>query len=360
MRLGILCSRVRVEEKLLFAEFERRGVPFTRIDDGELVFDLQQRELPFDLVLERSISFGRSLYTLQVLERRGVRCINRAAVVETCGDKLRTTEALLAAGVPTPRTLLAFTPAAALEAIEQLGYPVVLKPVIGSWGRMVSRINDRDAAEALLEHLDVLGTWQQHVYYIQEHIAKPGRDIRAFVVGDEPICAIYRSSEHWITNTARGGRASNCPVEGAVGELALRAAQAVGGGVLAIDLLETPDGRLLVNEVNHTMEFRNSIDTTGVNIPARIVDYVLREARDAEAPAWDGTGDGASERGAWVARAAATAADRHDRASHERNGHAAARQHGSAPSNAYEVPAPDLPLCRSATLPVASGSEVEP
>jgi len=279
MRLGILCSRIRVEEKLLFAELDRRGVAYERIDDGTLAFELHNRAFPFDVVLERSISFGRSLYTLQLLEARGVHCINRAAVVETCGDKLRTTEALLQAGVPTPRTMLAFTPEAALEAIETLGYPVVLKPVVGSWGRMVSRVNDRDAAEALLEHLDVLGSWQQHVYYIQEHIAKPGRDIRAFVVGDEPICAIYRDSPHWITNTARGGRASNCPVEGAVGDIALDAAQAVGGGILAIDLLETPDGRLLVNEVNHTMEFRNSIDTTGVNIPARVVDYMLEQSR---------------------------------------------------------------------------------
>jgi [lysine-biosynthesis-protein LysW]--L-2-aminoadipate ligase len=260
----------------LLAELDRRGVDYQRIDDGALIFDLQNRQVPFDVVLERSIAFGRSLYALQVLEARGVSCINRAAVVATCGDKLLTTEALLQADVPTPRTLLAFTPEAALEAIESLGYPVVLKPVVGSWGRMVTRINDRDAAEAVLEHRDVLGSWQQHVYYMQEHIAKPGRDIRAFVVGDEPICAIYRHSEHWITNTARGGRAERCPVEGPVGDLALRAANAVGGGVLAIDLLETPDGRLLVNEVNHTMEFRNSIDTTGVNIPARIVDYVLR------------------------------------------------------------------------------------
>jgi [lysine-biosynthesis-protein LysW]--L-2-aminoadipate ligase len=277
MRLGIICSRIRVEEKLLFAAFERRGVAFERIDDGEVIWDLDDRSQPFDVVLERSVSFGRSLYTLKLLEDRGVRCVNRYDVVATCGDKLLTSAALARAGVPQPRSLTAFTPEAALRAIEALGYPVVLKPVVGSWGRLVSRVNDRDAAEALLEHLEVLGSWQQHIFYIQEHIQKPGRDIRAFVVGDEPICAIYRTSEHWITNTARGGRASNCPVDGPAGDLALRAAQAVGGGVVAVDLLETTDGRLLVNEVNHTMEFRNSIDTTGVDIPGRIVDYVLAQ-----------------------------------------------------------------------------------
>jgi len=250
-------------------------VSFERIDDGEVIWDLADHSSPFDVVLERSISFGRSLYALKLLEERGVRCVNRYEVVATCGDKLLTSAALERAGVPQPRTLTAFTPEAALRAIEMLGYPAVIKPVVGSWGRLVSRVNDRDAAEALLEHLEVLGSWQQHIFYIQEHVQKPGRDIRAFVVGDEPICAIYRTSEHWITNTARGVRASNCPVDGLVGDLALAAARAVGGGILAIDLLETPDGRLLVNEVNHTMEFRNSIDTTGVDIPGRIVDYVL-------------------------------------------------------------------------------------
>ena len=156
MRLAFVCSRIRIEEKLLLAELTRRGVAVERIDDGAQIFDLQRRAFPFDTVLERSISFGRSLYALQVLQARGVRCVNRATVVATCGDKLLTTEALLRAGVPTPRTLVAFTPEAAIEAIETLGYPAVLKPVVGSWGRMLARINDRAAVEALLEQLDVL------------------------------------------------------------------------------------------------------------------------------------------------------------------------------------------------------------
>jgi [lysine-biosynthesis-protein LysW]--L-2-aminoadipate ligase len=208
-----------------------------------------------------------------------VRTVNRLEVVQTCGDKLATTSALVREGVPTPQVKIAFTPESALEAIEAMGYPVVLKPSVGSWGRLLSKINDRQAAEAILEHKQTLGGYQHHIYYIQEYVDKPARDIRAFVVGDETICAIYRYSEHWVTNTARGGRASNCPVTPQIHALSLAAARAVGGGVVAVDLLETPDGRLLVNEVNHTMEFRNSIDTTGVNIPGRIVDYVLKVAR---------------------------------------------------------------------------------
>jgi len=201
--------------------------------------------------------------------------VNTYHVATTCGDKFLTTQALIHAEVPTPGCLLAFTPESALAAIEQLGYPVVLKPVVGSWGRMVSKINDRDAAEAILEHRDVLGSYQHSIFYIQQYIDKPGRDIRSFVVGDECIAAIYRSSPHWITNTARGGVATNCPLTPELVELSVRAAQAVGGGVVAIDLLEDREGRLLVNEVNYTMEFRNSIDTTGVDIPARIIDYVV-------------------------------------------------------------------------------------
>ena len=273
-RVGILCSRIRVEEKLLLQAFRDRGVEPERIDDGQVVLELGEGPR-WEVVLDRSLSQSRALAALRVLEARGVVTVNHAAVVATCGDKVATSAALAARGLPTPRTLVAFTPESALQAIEELGYPVVIKPPVGSWGRMVSRLNDRDAAEAVLEHKRALGSAADSVYYIQEHIDKPGRDIRSFVVGDETICAIHRESEHWITNTARGGRATNCPMTGELDRLSRAAALAVGGGVVAVDLLERRDGELLVSEVNHTMEFRNSIDTTGVDIPGRIVDHVL-------------------------------------------------------------------------------------
>jgi [lysine-biosynthesis-protein LysW]--L-2-aminoadipate ligase len=278
-RVGVLLSRVRVEEKLLLAELSSRGVEAKIIDDRELVLAVEHKpELDVDVILERCIQHGTALYALSVLDIWGVPTVNRYEVAEVCGNKLLTTNRLIRDGVPSPRTRVAFTPEAALAAIEELGYPVVMKPLIGSWGRLVSKINDREAAEAVVEHKDVLGNYLHSIYYIQEYVPKPGRDIRAFVVGDETIAAIYRASDHWITNTARGGQASNCPVTAELGELCVRAARAVGGGVLAIDVLEGPEG-LLVNEVNYTMEFRNSIDTTGVNIPAKMVDYVLEVAR---------------------------------------------------------------------------------
>ncbi|MCS7222416.1 MAG: lysine biosynthesis protein LysX [Anaerolineae bacterium] len=291
MRIGVLCSRIRVEEKLLFEKMEARGIPFDQIDDRRVILDFSRNGwTQYDVILERCITHSRALYSLRILGDLGIPTVNTFEVVNTCGDKLLTNSALVRAGIPTPRTLIAYTPESALEAIERLGYPVVLKPIIGSWGRLLSKINDREAAEAVLEHKEVLGSYQHSIFYIQEYIQKPNRDIRAFVVGGETIAAIYRTASHWITNTARGGVASNCPVTPELNDLCVRAARAVGGGVVAIDVLEDPHRGLLVNEVNHTTEFRNSIAPTGVDIPGHIIDFVLRVAKEgwAAANGWVG------------------------------------------------------------------------
>jgi len=214
---------------------------------------------------------------LMVLNGWGIRTVNTYAAASTCSDKMATAVALTSADVPQPQTRVAFTPDSALDAIDALTYPAVLKPVTGSWGRLLARVNDRDSAETVIEHRQVLGNYQHHIYYAQEYIHKPGRDIRAFVIGNRTVCAIYRESAHWITNTARGGAATNCPVTDDINDLCLRAAEAVGGGVLAIDLLEDPERGLLINEINHTMEFRNSSQPTGVDIAAEVARYALTQ-----------------------------------------------------------------------------------
>jgi len=275
MKIGVLLSRVRVEEKLLFEDLERRGLNFDRIDDRELVFNLDEKPFEYDVVLERCINHSRAMYALKMLNDWGLRTVNTYNVANTCGNKFLTTQALIHHGIPSPKVKLAFTVESALAAIEELGYPVVIKPPVGSWGRLLAKLNDRQAAEAVLEHKETLGNYEHSIFYIQEFIDKPERDIRAFVIGGETICAIYRHSPHWITNTAKGGQASNCPITPELNEICVKAAEAVGGGVVAIDVLEDKHRGLLINEVNYTMEFRNSIDTTGVNIPARVIDYVL-------------------------------------------------------------------------------------
>ena len=279
MKIGFLHTILRPEEKYLIQEVRSRdGVKLVMIDVRELSFNLGNDTFDLDVVLERCINHSRALHALKLFESAGIMCINNYNVALICGDKLLTSDAMAVNDVPQPEVRVAFTEESALKVIEEMGYPVVLKPAVGSWGRLLAKINDRDAAESLLEHKTVLGTYHHSIFYIQKYVNKTtGRDIRSFVVGDECIAAIYRSSEHWITNTARGAKASNCPVTEEIRDLSLRASQAVGGGVVAIDLLETDNG-YLVNEVNYTMEFRNSIHTTGVNIPKLIIDHTIKAA----------------------------------------------------------------------------------
>src|SRR6188474_1693813 len=276
IRIGFLYTRLRLEEKYLLEELDKHSdVEIIRMKDGDMFFDIHELPEQVDVLFERSISYSRGLYISRIFEAHGIPVVNSSLVAERCGDKYITSQILTKNGIPTPRVLMAFDEESALRAIETMGYPCVMKPVVGSWGRLLAKIENREMAEALVEHKASLGVHHQ-VFYVQEYIDKPGRDIRAFVVGDEVICAIYRSSENWITNTARGGVATNCPLTDEIAELCQRAARAVGGGLLALDLFETENG-LTINEINHTMEFRNSITTTGVNIPEKMIEYVLTQ-----------------------------------------------------------------------------------
>jgi [lysine-biosynthesis-protein LysW]--L-2-aminoadipate ligase len=284
LKIGVLYSRVRVEEKWIFAALERRGIDYDRLDDRNIHFDITDPTpwQKFDVILSRNLSYTRGLYALHILNAWGIPTVNTAEVAEACGNKLVTSAYLQKAGIPQPRNLVAFTPEAALEAIETMGYPVVLKPVVGSWGRLLAKINDRDAAEAILEHKSVLGSYQHSIFYIQEYINKPGRDIRALVVGDKVISAIYRKSEHWITNTARGGNGETCPLTPEIEEICLKTAQAMGGGILAVDIIEDPNKGYLVNEINHTMEFHTAQPTTHIDFGDLIVDHVIQKAKETQ------------------------------------------------------------------------------
>ncbi|MFH1194649.1 MAG: lysine biosynthesis protein LysX [bacterium] len=278
MKIGLLHSLIRKDEKYLLDEFAKiKGVEIKMIDDRKITFNLGKDSFDVDVVVERCINHSRALHALRLFEAVGIKTVNSYKVATTCGDKLLTSVALAENNVPQPEVRVAFTEESALQAIQEMGYPVVLKPAVGSWGRLLSKINDRDAAEAILEHKAVLGSYHHSIFYIQKYVEKSGRDIRSFVVGDKCIAAIYRTSPHWITNTARGGVATNCVVTDELNELSVNAAKAVGGGIVAIDVFETTKG-LIVNEVNYTMEYKNSIDTTGVNIPKHMVEYIIQAA----------------------------------------------------------------------------------
>lgn len=285
MRLGLLHSRVRPEERMIIEAAQRQGVEVVPIHVDSLILDVSSAEVPevfrgLDAVLDRCLSHSRGLAMLRALEAWKVPCCNPWSVRELCGDKLATNLALVAAGVPVPRAQLGFGEEGGLAAIEALGYPAVLKPLVGSWGRLLARINDRDAAEALVEHKVSLGSHHHGVVFAQEHVEKGGRDLRVFVFGDQAVCAIARRSDHWVTNTARGASVSAHVVDDELASICVAAARAVGGGVVAIDVFESDRG-LLVNEVNATMEFKNSVAPTGVDLPGLLVQHTIETARNA-------------------------------------------------------------------------------
>lgn len=277
MNIGILHSLIRPEEKLLIKEVKNRPeLNLVMIDDRQVEFRLKDPHCSFDadVVLSRSINQSRSLTGILVLEGFGVQCVNTGKTATLCGDKIRTSVALRKAGIPQPEVRVAFSVESAIQAMEDMGFPVVLKPAVGSWGRLLSKINDVDTAYAILDHKQTLGGYQHSIYYIQKFIKKMGRDIRSIVIGDECIAASYRSSDHWITNAARGAVSLNCEVNNEIRDISLKAAEAVGGGIFGVDLFETDDG-YLVNEINDTFEFKGNIAATGAEIPKKIVDYLI-------------------------------------------------------------------------------------
>jgi len=280
MHLFIAHALLRKEEKLFAETAAKAGIPMTLLD----VRERPLHQLPFapgDVVLARCVSHSLNIALARFAESRGVRVVNPSRVMELCNDKGATSCRLAEANIPQPEFRMAFSGEAALASAEELGFPVVFKPVTGSWGRLLAKANDRDAAEAIIEHKEHLGG-QHHVFYLQRFVEKKGADIRAFVLNGEPVSAFWRKSDHWITNTARGGQPERFPLNDELSALLRKTASVIGGDYLAIDLFATDDG-YLVNEVNDTAEFRNSIDVVGVDIPAIVIQHCMNLMEGANA-----------------------------------------------------------------------------
>ena len=273
MKLGILYERIRKDEKALITEAESRGHEVILINDKEIFFKLEKNELNVDIVLERCISHSRAYYAMKILNEQGISTINSSKAADICGSKFLVTENLLKNKIPTPKTIITFTKDSALESIEKLGYPVILKPAIGTWGTLCAKINDREAAEGIIDHKEKLGSYHHSVYYIQEYINKPGRDIRVFVVGNKVVGAIYRNSKHWMTNKKGQFTIEKCPVTDEIKDLALRAKEAVEADIIAIDMFERGH-EILVNEINYTIEFTNFFPELDKIIISDIIDLV--------------------------------------------------------------------------------------
>lgn len=283
--IGLIYDMIRWEEKSLINASKKAGIDLKAVDAKEVYIDTNERadvlaEKFGDIALQRCVGYFRGLHITAILEKNGLPVVDSFGTSLVCGNKLLTTLALINAGLPSPKTLMAFTPETALEALDAVGYPAVLKPVVGSWGRLVSIAKDRQSAQALIETREEIRNALLHLYYVQEFVKRPPRDIRVIVVGDKVLAASYRypPPDDWRTNVARGGKSEPCPLTPELKELALKSAEAVGGGVLAVDCMEGPEG-LLVHEVNSTIEFRGLSSTTNVDVAKEIIDYVVGVAK---------------------------------------------------------------------------------
>ncbi len=280
MRIGILYSRIRRDEKLLLTELRDRGHEVEKIDVRRERFGLDSTTAAVDdvdLVVDRCLSTSRSLYATRFLDSYGVPVVNSPETADVCADKAKNSLALAEAGIPTPETEVAFTKESAMEAIESFGYPCVLKPVVGSWGRLMAKIDTRSAAEAILEHKETLGHYEHKVFYIQEFVDKPGRDVRVLATDGEPVAAMTRSSDHWLTNAAKGGETKSFELDETALDIVERASAAVGDGLLGVDLMEVGgagSGRYTVHEINHTVEFKALNEASEVDVPAKVVDWL--------------------------------------------------------------------------------------
>jgi len=286
MKVGILYSRIRQDEKLLLNELRDRDHEIEKIDVRKQQFGLDGTTADvsdLDLVVDRCLSTSRSLYATRFLDHYDVPVINSPETADVCADKIKNSLALDDAGVPTPDTKVAFTVDSAMEAIESFGYPCVLKPVVGSWGRLMAKLDSASAAEAVLEHKKVLGHYEHKVFYIQEFVDKPGRDIRVVATDGEPVAAMTRSSDHWLTNAAKGGDTAVFELDDTARDLVEKASDAVGGGLLGVDLMEVGgegSGEYTVHEINHTVEFKALNGCVDVDVPATVVDWLETKASE--------------------------------------------------------------------------------
>lgn len=274
--LSILYDTIRWEEKALFDAAKEKGIDTKMVDCKNLSINLDNSKEDYGTVIQRCVSYYRSLHSTAALEGKGVNVINSLNTSIFAGNKLFTHMLLLKKGIPTPFSAVAFSQESALDLLDKKGYPMVIKPTVGSWGRMIAMLKDKESAEAIIESRENMYPIYQ-VYYLEEFVNRPPRDIRAIVVGDRVVAAIYRYSgeDQWKTNMALGGRAEELKVTKELEDICIKAKEAVQGQIVGVDLMESKENGLVVHEVNNTTEYKNTVRVTGVNIPAMMIDYAV-------------------------------------------------------------------------------------
>lgn len=279
-KISVLYDTIRWEEKALSEAGKKKNVNLEMVDCKQLSLDLDKNTKQYGTVLQRCVSYYRNLHSTAALEGLGVNVINCLNTGIFAGNKLFTHMLLQKNDIPTPFASVAFSMEAAIETLEKHGYPQVIKPTIGSWGRMISKINDADSAEGIIESREKMYPIYQ-VHYLEEFVKRPPRDIRAIVVGDKVVAAIYRNSGDgsWKTNMALGGVAEPCKVSNEMEEICIRAKNAVQGQIVGVDLMESKDKGLVVHEVNNTTEYKNTVRVCGVDIPSLMIDFAVNSSK---------------------------------------------------------------------------------
>ena len=284
VEVSILCDKVRFEEKALYEKTQSMGIKSKIVDAKTLTIGTCSKAKDFqlgDVILQRSVSYYRGLYLTACLEFLGFKVINRFEVGQVCGNKLITSIRLAENKIPTPKTQFAFSAESGLETIKNKGFPVVLKPIVGSWGRGIYPLRDLETASMIIEMREEDDSPLSRIYYIQEMVDRPSRDIRCIVIGDQVLTAIYRysSQSEWRTNVALGGKVELASITKEMEDLALSAARAVGGGILGVDMMEDKNRGLVVQEINNTVEFRGAASVSKADIPNQMINYAINIAR---------------------------------------------------------------------------------
>ena len=279
-KITVLYDTIRLEEKLLIKAAKKNDIPIEMVDCKQLFVDLNKNTHDFQTVLQRCVSYYRNIHSTATLEGLGARVINSLKTGILAGNKLFTHMLLQKAGIPTPEATIAFSKEAAMQSLEKNGYPKIIKPTVGSWGRMVSKLNDKDSAESIIESRESMHPIYQ-MYFLEEFVQRPPRDIRAIVIGDTVAGAIYRVSNdaNWKTNTHLGGSAEACKVSNELEDICIKAKNTVQGEIVGVDLMESNDKGLVVHEINNTTEFRNVVKVTNVDIPTQMLDYLKNSSR---------------------------------------------------------------------------------
>ena len=279
--LSILYDNIRWEEKALYEAAKKRGIKVNNINCKDLSIGLnnERESSPYlnKVIIQRCVSYFKSVHATAALEGLGAHIINSLRTATVCGNKLFAHMELQKAGIKTPNAFSAFSEESAIAALDNLGYPAVIKPTIGSWGRLIALLRDREAANAVIEDREHMFPLYQ-VYYFEELVSRPPRDIRAIVIGDTVVAAIYRYSGpgEWKTNMALGGHAETCPLTNELEDICIKATKAVEGQIVGVDLMESREHGLIVHEINNTTEFRNTVRVTGVDIPGLMVDFASK------------------------------------------------------------------------------------